>query len=226
MVKVSDFTATPEGFGPELDNFNSMNQVPEIVDTPIIRTVSKLKATIEGARQEMQHSALSQAERGRLNSRIYDAAREELVRVIGAEKERLSEALGAERIRLERERALHRDALDRAAREAGVRFSAMTAQELERESLRILNSGQPVEPVILDLLSSELRSQAPQAHAFFREESAKARLYETERFTENGRKIARSLNTLNGYEDGQYVPVEHVDGSFSAVSLAQAIGEV
>lgn len=226
MVKVSDFTATPEGFGPELDNFNEMNLVPDIVDTPIIRTVAKLKATIEDARKEMVHSAMDQAERGKLNSRIYDAAREELVRTIGAEKERLAEALGAERIRLDRERALHRDALDRAAREASIRFSAMSAAELERESLRILNSGQPVEPVILDLLSSELRSQNPSAHTFFREESARGRLYETERFTETGRKIARSLDTLGGYEDGQYVPVEHVDGSFSAVSLAQALGEV
>lgn len=211
----------------ELDRLAEMHggQQPAIVENRMAKESRKLKEAIEEARLEINHFSMEWAEKQNANREMFQAAAEEVSRLVQEEESRIDAELEREKRRLERDREINRSKYEAESRAAALRYSAMTAGELEEEASAIMKNPKDYSPEVLDLLSAELRRTDEATHSLFRDSIKKNRLYETHRWTETGRRLADYRSKLGQFQDGRAIPVLYEDGTVVSLPLSDLVGE-
>lgn len=227
------FAEVEESYKQELETFQKRYPVAPVVETPLTVNLNKMRAALDDANQDLKLANLDERKRSEISMAISDAARSELKVLLENERDRLAADLALEAKSYQRQQELNAGAVEREARAAALRFSGMTPAELLNAAQGIINEKKPVNPAVIDSLSSELRAVDPEQHAKFRESVNREQLYDGYRFTDSGSRIIKQLTAMesalkNGNEYGQplLVPILHADGSIIPEQLTDILGMV
>lgn len=221
---MSDLFNLREDVSKAIDAYGKHNASSPIKENRVTAEMRRLKEAVDQARLELKHSAISRSEKNLLYGQIFQAAQEEVKRVVGDEVARLDGEFAKEKQRLARDRELNSTKYEAEISAAQLRFSAMSDFEIKVQASEYLDKPSPMIPEVLDLFSAELRRVDPADHQRFREAAKARKLYEPERFTETGAQIVSKREALGHYGDGTYIPIEHEDGSIEGLALGDMLG--
>ena len=212
-----------------LAKFNAMNGIKEAepVKTPLLQNVYRLKGTVNAARNELKLSGADKFKLDKLNAEITRAARDDLKELLAAERDRVSKE--ADRV----VRAYNRDLetntakYERQARQAALRYEAMSETELYGEYDRFIANPEPMPPEQIDSLSRAVKLLDPKRHQTMRDAIRAEHRYEGWRFTDDGQTVTKAAGLLDAaMKDGDRVPILLEDGSYRVEALSDIIGGI
>lgn len=211
----------------DLAQFEARNPGPKVVDTPLYRNMQRIKRTVSAAKNELKLSGMDTAARDALKVKILDAAKVDLQGMIAAEKERVASELSKQAESMDRDRRLNSTKYEARAREMAFRYSSFTDDEVKMEAARLMKDPAPIDPLLIDTLSVQLKGIDKEEHAKFRNFVKESRLYEGHRHTPEGRQLAKYEAELDkGLAADGEVPIMYDNGLIQRQDLGAIIGSL
>lgn len=211
----------------DLAQFTSRHPSPRAVETPLYKNMQRIKRTVSEAKNELKLSGMGSADRDALKMKILDAAKVDLQGMIAAEKERVASELAKQAESMDRDRRLNSTKYEARAREMAFRYSSFTDDEVRLEAGRLMQSPEPIDPLLIDTLSVQLKGIDKEEHAKFRNFVKESRLYEGHRHTPEGKQLSRYEQELErGLRVDGEVPIMYENGLIQRQSMSEIIGSL
>jgi hypothetical protein len=211
----------------ELERFQSIHKIKDLapVETPFTKNIRRIKATVEGARKELAFTKIDEQARNAFNAKLVEATRADLQELLTVEHQRLEADTARFAKAYQRNIENNQNAYDREVRLKTMRYQAMSEKELVNAAADFRDHPRPELPEAIDALCAALKPVDPIMHAQLRDIISQDKRYEGWRFTDEGRKLTKGLDTFNqAIRIGDHVPLELPDGNYRVESLGEIVG--
>jgi hypothetical protein len=207
--------------------YDGLSDVMAGMESGLAGALTKMSATFAAARKELDLSGADQFKRTTINSKLVEAAKEDLAELVAQERGIVEAALADQRKSWERDAEVNSTKYAQQSAAYEWKMRAMTAEEIGNEAHAVLSGQRIARPQELDILSAALKTTDPNLHSMLRKSIPEQHLDEPWRFTPEGRVISTYLETVKASEkQGYSVPVKGEDGHSYNVMLSDILGNL